>query len=275
MTPGVSVIIPTRNRLSLLKRALQSIKMQTFTPLEVIVVDDASDQDIFRALGDFPIESLRFIRMEKRSGGAVCRNRGINEAKGEYVAFLDDDDEWMPEKLQKQVNCFREYSLTESGKMGLCYTGRRTVRRGWGFYKRYSFMACPEEKQARQIMKDNFIGITSSVMVPRNILLEIGGFDQKLPCFQDYDLYIRILKKYFALGINEPLVYYHLGESASHVSFGGENVSVATEYMMAKYASDEGAETLRRALRRINFKKMLKSLSYARESVLPSIKSKK
>lgn len=261
--PIVSVVIPTRNRAGLLERAVKSVEKQTYKDLEIIVVDDSSSDNTQSVIESLKTENLRYIRLEKQSGGAVARNTGIKAAGGRFIAFLDDDDEWLPEKIEKQAT----HMLNNPGT-GICYTGRKTIRKGkmlLGGGKRYSFRYPPGEDHFKAIMSDNFVGITSSVMIPRDILLEAGGFDEKLPCLQDYDLYIRILKKTKAFGINEPLVRYYLEGATRHVSFERANVETASAYLIEKYMDEPYLPLLKKAIKKINIKKMLKSFSFARE----------
>jgi len=266
--PVTSVVIPTRNRCALLHRAIQSVLKQTFTDFEIILVDDASTDQTQLMVKDIKDDRIHYIHLEYKSGGAKARNTGIENSNGEYVAFLDDDDEWLPEKLRKQIDCL--YANTQTG---ICYTGRQTMRQRKliGFGKRYSFKYPPYEDHFRSIMSDNFIGITSSVIIPRNILIEVKGFDENLPCFQDYDLFIRILKRWKAFGINEPLVRYYLGSNTEHVSFTREKVEFASKYLIEKYKNEESNPILRKAIRKINFKKMLKSFGYAAEVIKYSL----
>src|SRR2546429_9117536 len=123
--PKVSVIIPTYNRAEFLCSAITSVLNQTFHNFEIIVVDDASQdhtREVMNSLGD---KRIRYIRHEKNKGVAATRNTGLVNAKGTYIAFLDDDDEWLPEKLQKQFN------LLESCQniVGVVYTGAFVVRK--------------------------------------------------------------------------------------------------------------------------------------------------
>jgi len=268
---SVSVIIPTRNRLALLKRAINSVLAQTFKDLEIIVVDDCSTDETGEYLRNEKIPNLNYIRLEQKSGGAVARNCGIKEAKGKYIAFLDDDDEWLPDKLQKQIKCIEQNENT-----GICYTGRRIITNDdsiKGITKSYSFNYPPGKDNYLAIMRDNFVGVTSSVVIPREILLQINGFDEDMPCYQDYELFIRILKNYKAVGINEPLVNYYIEKSVEHVSFTREKVFVGSRYLLAKYKDDPYGKYLKKALLKINLKKMLKSYSYAKEVISYFIKS--
>ena len=123
--PIVSVVIPTFNRAHLIMRALQSVLTQTFTAWETIVVDDGSTDDtetVVLSLGD---SRIRYCRQPENRGPAAARNRGMREAKGEFIAFLDSDDEWFPDKLELQVARFRELPET----VGLIYTGAQTPHR--------------------------------------------------------------------------------------------------------------------------------------------------
>ena len=99
----ISVIIPTYNRASLLPRALDSVLRQTWEDLEVIVVDDASRDDTPQVMAACTDPRVRYIRLEKNSGACVARNTGVAQARGEWIAFQDSDDLWLPEKLEKQM----------------------------------------------------------------------------------------------------------------------------------------------------------------------------
>ena len=267
----ISVVIPTRNRYALLDRAVKSVLIQTFSDFEILIVDDASSDETRNIIEKNKDERIRYIPLKKKSGGSKARNIGIENSKGEYVAFLDDDDEWLPEKLKKQVECFNTNT-----QIGICYTGRRIMRKGkiTGLSKRYSFRYPPYEDHFRSIMSDNFIGVTSSVVIPRSVLIELKGFDENLPCLQDYDLFIRILKKLKACGVNEPLVRYYLGGNTEHVSFTRKNVEFASKYLIDKYKNDEFIALLKKAINKINMKKMVKSFGYARDVIQYSVSGK-
>lgn len=261
--PFVSIVIPTKNRVDLLLRAIKSVENQTYKDWEILIVDDCSTDKTESILSGMQSDKVHYIRLDKKSGGAVARNIGIKKSNGDLIAFLDDDDEWLPGKLQKQIDC-----VLRDNQIGLCYTGRKTIRKGnliFGIGKSYSFQYPPKENQFKAIMSDNFIGITSSVMIPRNVLKEINGFDESLPCLQDYDLYIRIIKKWNAAGIDEPLVLYHLDGTIKHVSLTRKEIEFASHYIIKKYENEEHHEKLVKAIQRINIKKMLKSFAFTGE----------
>jgi glycosyltransferase involved in cell wall biosynthesis len=268
---SVSVIIPTRNRLALLKRAIKSVLLQTCKDMEIIIIDDCSTDGTGEYLANEQIPNFNYIKLVQKSGGAVARNHGIKEAKGKYIAFLDDDDEWLPDKLEKQIKC-----IEQNKNIGICYTGRKIISNDdsiKGLAKSYSFRYPPEENHYCAIMKDNFVGVTSSVLIPREILLQLNGFDEKLPCYQDYELFIRILKNYKAVGINEPLVNYYIEKNVEHVSFTREKVLIGSKYLLEKYKVDPYGKLLKKALLKINLKKMIKSYSFGKEVVSSYIKN--
>ena len=259
--PLVSVIIPTRNRSSLLERALKSVTAQTYKDWEIIIIDDASSDGTENAVSVFQNGIIRYIRLSERKGGAVARNTGIKEAKGEFIAFLDDDDEWLPEKLEKQMNV-----ILRDNSIALCYTGRQIKKEGnnfFGFSKKYSFHLPASDDHFKSIMTDNFVGPSSSVLIKKEVLDSAGGFDENLPCYQDYELFIRILRNGKAYGINEGLVNYYIGRE-EHVSLARENVIKAEGYLTKKYSNELYFPLLKKALKRINRMKMLKSYRYIR-----------
>lgn len=119
--PTVSVIIPTYNRAHLVGRAIQSVLNQTYKDFELIIVDDGSTdntEDIIKKYQKKD-ERIKYIRRKKNKGGSVARNTGINAAIGEYIAFLDSDDEWLTEKLERQMKVFK----STSSEVGVVYSG--------------------------------------------------------------------------------------------------------------------------------------------------------
>ena len=104
----VSVVIPTFNRPAMLARAIESVLNQTYSNLEIIVVDDASEGDIEAVVKSFDDERIKLIRHEHNQGGSAARNTGIWHSRGRYIAFLDDDDEWLSQKTERQLKDLRK-----------------------------------------------------------------------------------------------------------------------------------------------------------------------
>lgn len=188
--PRVTVVIPTRNRACLLPVAIRSALGQTMRDLEVIVVDDASDDGTAEAVAAFSDPRLSYIRLESRRGGSAARNLGIGRARSEFVAFLDDDDEWLPEKLELQMECFHR----GGPEVGVVYSGYAVVDLESG---RVVARKVAERRGdlSRDLLVRNVVGGTSSVVVRRSCLERAGLFDERLPSFQDYDLWLRLSRE--------------------------------------------------------------------------------
>ena len=198
--PTVSVVIPAFNASPYLREALESVMAQTYQDFEIILIDDGSTDDTAEIAADYrPL--LRYFHQEN-AGPAKARNRGIAEAKGKFVAFLDADDVWLPEKLEKQVRRFRA-----EPDLGLVTTGHQAFEVG---------RIHPPEKDKRKLLfeggnvaKAIFVHsnvATPSVMVPRAVLDEIGGFEEEIHIGEDDNLWIRIAASYPVALVDEVLV---------------------------------------------------------------------
>ena len=211
--PTVTVVIPTNNRKGLLPRALASVARQIRLPEEVIVVDDGSTDDTEGLIRQqFP--EVRYLQQENR-GVSAARNRGIREAKGEWVAFLDSDDEWLPEKLDRQLDALREDS-----EFLLCHTNEIWIRRG----KRVNPMK-KHTKFGGFIFKNCLplcVISPSSVLVHCSLFERVGLFDESLPACEDYDLWLRITSILPVLYLEEPLIMKYGGhaDQLSHRHWG-------------------------------------------------------
>jgi glycosyltransferase involved in cell wall biosynthesis len=228
--PQVSVIIPTCNRAQFLPTAIRSVLRQTFSDFEVVVVDDASDDCVGQLVKSFNEDRIRFIRHNSRRGGAAARNTGIRNSCGDYIAFLDDDDEWYPEKLARQM----ELLLRAHHKVGAVYSGYLVVDRDTG---RVCRRRIPSERGDLQqkLLEDNPIGGTSSMLVKRSCLEKVGLFDETLASFQDRDLWIRISREFHFDYVREPLLNYFLHSEKVWTNL--EALHRGLEIMVHKYGS--------------------------------------
>ena len=195
--PLVSVIIPTCNRARLLHRTLESVLKQSSENLEVIVVDDGSTETVAASADP----RVRVLRNPKPTGVSVARNRGIAAARGEWIAFCDDDDLWAPNKLQEQ--------LTAAGRAGAnwAYAGDVNV----DDQLRVLSGGPPPEPEAVMALLPRFNPLASggsNVVVRSNILAEVGTFDPTLRRTEDWDLWIRIASKGPPAYVRQPLVAY-------------------------------------------------------------------
>ena len=221
-TKLVSVIIPTYNReFTHLKRALNSVLSQTYENLEVIVVDDntfekSEDLEIERQIKSINDNRIIYLKNYKNLGACASRNNGIKYSKGEYLSFLDDDDEWLPEKIEKQVELFEKSSTN----VGLIYCHSNTLN----INKREEITKSKIRKKSvsnniySNLLLNNYIGSTSFVMIKRQVLERVGYFNEALPASQDYELWLRIAKHYDIKFTDYVLVnyYVHSGERISN-----------------------------------------------------------
>jgi glycosyltransferase involved in cell wall biosynthesis len=196
--PAVTVVIPVYEQPNLLGDALDSVCEQTLDNYEVVVVDDASETTMESVVDEYG-EHVRLISHDENRGAAEARNTGIDAAHGEYVAFLDADDVWMPTKLEKQLEVFER----GTDYLGIVYTGFVQYELDGTAWKRY-----PEANGNiyRKELEQDRIHPTSTVMVHRDCLERVGGFDSSLPSRQDYDLWIRITEYYTVDYVDEILV---------------------------------------------------------------------
>lgn len=203
--PTVSVIIPTYNRAYLIGRAIQSVLNQTYQDFEIIVVDDGSTDNTEEIVRSFKNKRIKYIRHEKNKGGAAARNTGIKVARGEYIAFQDSDDEWLPEKLERQMRVFENAPL----EVGVVYTGFYRLQNNKKTYIPSSRIIQKEGNIFSNLLKGNFVTMQAAV-VKTGCFERAGMFDENLPRLQDWELFIRIAKYYHFKCIDEPLVisYY-------------------------------------------------------------------
>ncbi|SMP40428.1 glycosyltransferase family 2 protein [Fibrobacter sp. UWB10] len=203
--PKVSAIITTKNRCALLKRAVESVLLQTYKNIECIVVDDASTdetEDYCNSLGN--VVYVRIPADESR-GGNYARNQGVKKAVGEYIAFLDDDDYWLPEKIEKQV------CLIQKKHNGLVYCGRRYERiteKGVSFSDELPHVELQGD-MSKKILKE-ICTVTSNILVEKKLLVLCDGFDEKLKFWQEYELLIRLAQKTPFFFVNEALSIYRV-----------------------------------------------------------------
>jgi glycosyltransferase involved in cell wall biosynthesis len=199
MPPTVSVIIPVFNRPAAVRRAIESVLAQTCQDFEIIVVDDASTDDTAASVAALPDRRITLIRHDHKRGGGAARNTGIRAAGAAYVAFLDSDDEWLPRKLERQLEIFRQ----SGDALGLVYSGCERILSDATVWKEI-----PEARGdlARRLLCANEVGGASVGMVRRQVLDEVGGFDEALPSAQDVDLWLRICEAFPADFAPEVLV---------------------------------------------------------------------
>ena len=210
--PLVSVIIPTRNRVEMLCRAVNSVLSQTFDNLECIVVDDESHDNTEKVINSFEDDRLKYFRHEKNKGASAARNTGIRQSKGGLIAFLDDDDEWIATKLEKQVPLLK--GLPERFGMVYCWmdyydANNKLIHQHHPTLKGYVFP---------QVLDAQRLGGCPTLLVKRNVVDQIGGFDESLIRGNDGDFIRRICRTNRVDFIPEVLVKVHSNHGYIQIS---------------------------------------------------------
>ena len=202
VTPTVSIIIPTYNREKLVCKAIKSVLAQTFSDFELIVVDDCSADQTQAAVEQFQDPRIRYIRHEKNAGECGARNTGLSAVQGRYVAFLDSDDEWTPQKLEKQVARFEQAPK----EVGVIYTWLQIINEQGQVLRLRKPTA--QGRLHEDLLFGNIIGTPSTLMVKNEYLQKTDGFDTRLRCGGDWDMWLQLAQYCEFEFIAEPLVQY-------------------------------------------------------------------
>ena len=201
--PLFSVIIPTYNRCQLVQESIESVMKQTFSSYEIIVVDDGSN-DESRSYVTSRYGSKVTYFYQERLGPSAARNRGVEAAKGQYIAFLDSDDLWLPVKLERQM---RYFELNPD--ILYCHTEEIWMSHGRRIYPKQ------KHQKAGGMIYDRALKLClvspSAVAIKKDLFVSVGGFDESFPAAEDYDLWLRLLHRYPIGFIEEPLVVKRAG----------------------------------------------------------------
>lgn len=220
----VSIIIPTHNRVELLERAINSCKDQTYDNIEVIVVNDGSTDDTSTFLEHR--SDVRFIHNSSPLGAPASRNKGAEVATGTYLCFLDDDDEILPEKIEKQVQRFNELN---DAKVGIISCDSLEIRKDKQFVL--------ENRKRGDLHKDLLakycvVGGTMTLLFKKEAFFDAGMFDVHLRSNQEYDLMIRVARNWTFDFVPEVLV--HKYETDGQISTNFKKKSAGTRYFIKK-----------------------------------------
>jgi len=206
----VSVIIPNYNYAQYLRGAIESVLGQTYSNIEIIVVDDGSTDGSKELIGSFGNKITPVF--QRNEGVSAARNNAVNASSGEYLAFLDADDSWMPEKVEKQFNLFQ----TDSA-LGLVHVGVIEVdENGSTLLERFEGLDGEISNDLLMLKREGILGGGSGLMVPRKVFDEVGGFDLRLSTSADWDLFYQISSRYQVGFVPELLLKYRIHGSNMH-----------------------------------------------------------
>ena len=253
----VSVIIPTFNREHLLKETMEYILNQTFKDFELIIVDNYSSDNTENAVKSYNDKRIRYFKNQNNGVIAVNRNFGIKKARGEFITFCDDDDLWLPQKLEKQLLEFER-----DGKIGLVCTN------GFSFneHGNYELMGKSLSRYytLKTLLIDNII-TCSSVIVKKSVLADVGIFDEGQEIFtgEDYELWLRVARKYKIRYIGIPFIKYrvHAGALQKTYLIGEKTFEVHKEiYLKLFNKKIIDIELYKLAIGRLNYKYFINKL---------------
>lgn len=203
--PRISVITPVYNGASSVRRALDTVFSQSFQDFEMLVVDDGSTDDLAGALKHYCDPRLRILRQAVNAGAAAARNRGVREAKGDYIAFIDVDDEWMPDKLARQLDQLE----SAPAETGLSITGYILLRDRLG--RRESRPLKAEPDWYMRLLAGCNVSIGSCALIRRSTFVAVGPFNETMRRMYDWDWLLRYAANAPIAVIEAPLAVIHSG----------------------------------------------------------------
>lgn len=230
--PRVSVVIPTHNRPNLVGRAIQSVLQQDFTDIEILVVDDGTEQRSRTTVESFRDDRIRYLENERSMGAPASRNRGVRESRADLIAFLDDDDEWEIGKISAQVRGFDIYPSVVASHTSIVLYDEKTYREEPRMHAEEGVVDVYDRTLYRPYIW------TSALMVRKEIFAKVEGFDESFPKNQEWDLVLRLAEygPFFAVGAC--MVRIHVLEEHEHM--GGRmnlpNIVKGHEMLLAKHA---------------------------------------
>lgn len=203
----VSVIIPTYNRADMISGAIFSALNQTYSNLEIIIVDDASTDNTSDIISEIRQENARihYVRLEENAGAANAINQGLKKVSGSFIAFLDSDDEWVSDKIEKQIYLLRS-SSSAVGLVGCNAFLMNESGKILGEYKtKIKFAGYPH------LLRKNYLLSNSSIMIKKELIEVVGERDSKIKIIYDWDYWLRsLVKGYMVAVVNEPLLKYRI-----------------------------------------------------------------
>ncbi len=231
--PLISVVIPAFNRQDTISYCLDSVLAQTYKNLEIIVADDCSTDSTVSIVLNHPDPRVRCVVLAKNSGAQAARNRGIFEAKADWIAFQDSDDEWLPNKLEKQVSVLANADY-DPWSFLYCNAYRFDKARG---IKSIRLLPVVEGENQYSALLQAPAPLFPTIVTSKKALEEIGYLDEQVPSFQEWDTSIRLSKYCRMTHLKEPLMVYHAG-SGDAISGSATKHVEGWHYIISKYEND-------------------------------------
>ncbi len=234
MQPEVSIIVRTYNRVDLLRRAISSTLAQTYANFEIVVVDDGSDDGTGEMVAAIADRRVRYVRTDHCGSAAAAANVGLLASQGQFIAFLDDDDEWLPDKLKVQMSVFGN----AGEQTGVVYSGAWLAEGNNGarsYWPPARFKNTAGHIHKALFSQSNFIPCVT-VVVRKMCFDHVGGFDESLPAAEDYDMWIRISRDYRFAYVPEALAIHHV--TAGCMTSDHRRYVAARQLLLRKYDTE-------------------------------------
>ncbi|MDO4188466.1 MAG: glycosyltransferase family 2 protein [Lachnospiraceae bacterium] len=210
----ISVIIPTYNREKTIKRSIESVLSQTISVDEIIIVDDCGNDNTKSIIDSFNDKIIKYIKLPENGGPAVARNEGVKIATCDWIAFHDSDDEWLPNKIENQINYINSHPGVE-----FVYC---SYKRSWAdevipfIFNLDKY----EGDMLETLLKHNTVG-APTILMKKQLFEDIGGFETSIRCMEDWDFAIKVSKENYLGFIEEPqLLVHRVDMSVSHDNYG-------------------------------------------------------
>jgi glycosyltransferase involved in cell wall biosynthesis len=223
---SISVVIPVYNREKTIYRCLKSVLEQTYAVEEIIVVDDGSVDNTKKIITNFSSDKICLL-CQKHKGAQAARNKGIINAKGNYIAFLDSDDEWVLDKLEKQVDILKKN--LDAVIYCNCFTVDKGIKRVWKLPGKSGWVY----KELLLHPSPMFQGM----IISKKALLDIGLLDENIPAYQEWDTSIRLAENHMLVHMDEPLFYYNFHEGDT-ISKNNIKDILGYEYVVNKHKKE-------------------------------------
>ncbi|HIK08599.1 MAG TPA: glycosyltransferase [Trichormus sp. M33_DOE_039] len=250
--PKISVIIPVFNGENTIKDTIQSVLNQTFTDLELIIINASSTDSTLDIISIFQDSRIKKISYPK-ANVAVNRNRGFLHSEGEFITFIDADDLWTIDKLEAQYN-----ALIENPQAAVAYSWTKCVDETGKFLRNCSYVQHTGDVYDKFLL-DDFIGNGSNVMIRRGAFLSVGGFDEKLSNAQDTDMWLRLAANYHFTVVPKPQVLYRISDNSMSSDIIG--LEKSNLQVIERAFADKKAECLQH-LKQHSVANLYKYLSY-------------
>lgn len=226
----VTVVVPTYNRKDFLEQAVETVRVQTHDSIECVVVDDGSTDGTREFLEGLDYDALRAVFHEQNRGQSVARNTGIENASGDYILFLDSDDILYPHAAEMLVSAIEEQNKECVG----AFASKKHINS----HGRVKIKNVPEDPlEEATIENTRYIGGLSCTMFRRDALEEVGGFDESLSRRDDLDLYLKLLKRYTLVGVDELCCERRIHDEG--ISNDSKEVQESRQRIVEKHRLDE------------------------------------